>query len=95
MVLSFKSFFSIFTNFAKFLSFSFYYAETSFVDKNELLKQELKLLFNSDYSELEWIQKNINTFVKEHRFYTNHAQENWQNGKDKNLAKLVKIEKKL
>ena len=74
---------------------SFYYAETSFVDKNELLKQELKLLFNSDYSELEWIQKNINTFVKEHRFYTNHAQENWQNGKDKNLAKLVKIEKKL
>lgn len=74
---------------------SFYYTETGFIDKNELLKQELKLLFNTGYSELEWIQKSINIFVKEHRFYTNYAQENWQNGKDKNLAKLVKIEKKL
>lgn len=74
---------------------SFYYTETSFIDKNELLKQELKLLFNTDYSELEWVQKNINTFVKEHRFHTKYAQENWQNGKDKNLAILVKIEKQL
>ncbi len=74
---------------------SFYYAENSFIDKNELLKQEVKLLYNTNSSELEWVQKNINILVKEHRFYTNYAQENWQNGKDKNLAKLVKTEKKL
>ena len=74
---------------------SFYYADSGFIDKNELLKQEQKLLFNDTYTKLEWIQKSINTFVKNHRFYTKYAQENWQQGKDKNLAKLVKTEKKL
>lgn len=74
---------------------SSYYADNSFLDKSVLLKEETNLLFNKNYSELEWIQKNINKFVKEHRFYTSFAQENWQQGKDKNLAKLVKIEKKL
>ena len=74
---------------------SFYYAQNSFIDRNELLKQELKLLFNDDYTELEWLQKSIHIFVKKHRFFTNYAQKKWQQGKDKNLSKLVKKEKKL
>ncbi|GEM_PF-4171342 len=72
-----------------------YYAKSSFIDKSELLKQEINLLFSKNDTELEWTQKNINAFVKEHRFHTTYAQENWQKGKDKNLAKLVKLEKKL
>ncbi|WKD85081.1 hypothetical protein KCTC32516_00420 [Polaribacter huanghezhanensis] len=74
---------------------SSYYAENSFIDKSKLLKEEINLLFNKKLTELEWNQKNIKAFVKEHRFYTKYAQETWQQGKDKNLAKLVKIKKKL
>lgn len=72
-----------------------YCAKKSFIDKSELLKQETNLLFSKDYTDLDWIQESIKILVKEHRFYTAYAQENWQKGKDKNLAKLVKLEKKL
>lgn len=66
-----------------------------FKDKNydqisELLRREWQLTKNDIYTEKEWIESNISFFTKYHRFYTKHALENWQSGKDKNLALLFK-----
>ncbi|WP_422082034.1 Pycsar system effector family protein [Ulvibacterium sp.] len=69
-------------------------AQKDYLAVAEVLREELSLLGIASYSVEEWRKKNIEMFRAEHRFYTKHAQENWQKGKDKNLKKLVKSKKK-
>tara|TARA_R110001632_G_scaffold125748_4_gene239193 strand:+ start:7233 stop:8441 length:1209 start_codon:yes stop_codon:yes gene_type:complete len=66
-----------------------------FKDKNysqisELLRNEWELSTEKVYDDLKWIEENISFFTKSHRYYTDFALENWQKGKDKNLASLFK-----
>lgn len=61
---------------------------------SELLRGEWELDTNKIYTDAEWTQENINFFTKHHKFYTNYAMENWQKGKDRNLAGLLKTLKK-
>ena len=65
------------------------YEETS-----EMLREELSLLGIADFSQKEWRDTNIQMFQTEHRFYTDYAKNNWQKGKDENLANLIKNRKK-
>jgi predicted metal-dependent HD superfamily phosphohydrolase len=67
----------------------------SFSDISDLLKEELNLVCNKSYSDPDWIQENIQFLAKKHNYYTLYAQENWQQGKDKNLAQLFKKQKKV
>ncbi len=66
----------------------------SYMETSELLREELSLLDIAHYTPKEWRTENIKMFRTEHRFYTDYAKENWQEGKDKNLKKLVKTKKK-
>ncbi len=66
----------------------------SYMETSELLREELSLLGIAEYSPKEWRKENIKMFRTEHHFYTAYAKENWQEGKDKNLKKLVKTKKK-
>ena len=66
----------------------------SYMETSELLREELSLLGIAQYTPKEWRNENIKMFRTEHRFYTAYAKENWQEGKDKNLKKLVKTRKK-
>ncbi|QMU65663.1 MAG: HD domain-containing protein [Flavobacteriaceae bacterium] len=66
-----------------------------FQDKNysqisELLRHEWENILGKTYKNTAWIEENISFFTKHHRFYTDFALENWQSGKDKNLALLFK-----
>jgi len=61
---------------------------------SELLRLEWEQLNYKEYSETEWLEENISFFTKHHRFYTRYALENWQSGKDKNLASLFQSLKK-
>ncbi|NNK87046.1 MAG: HD domain-containing protein [Flavobacteriaceae bacterium] len=61
----------------------------------ELLRGELELTQNKDYSDTEWISENIRFFKDVQRFNTDYAINNWQKGKERNLAKLLKRDKKL
>lgn len=66
-----------------------------FPDKNysqisELLRHEWEATRQNEYTDTEWLEVNITFFTKNHRFYTDYALENWQVGKDKNLASLFK-----
>jgi predicted metal-dependent HD superfamily phosphohydrolase len=66
-----------------------------FSDVSDLLKEELNLVYNKDYSDSEWIQENIQFLANNHHYHTSYAQGNWQQGKDKNLAQLFKQQKKV
>jgi len=68
--------------------------QSSYADTSEMLRQELSLLGIAEMSPKEWRKANIKMFQTEHRFYTDYAKQNWQEGKDKNLKKLVKNLKK-
>lgn len=67
-----------------------HFPEKNYSEISELLRREWEVVQNKKYTNIEWIQENISFFTKHHRFYTDFALENWQSGKDKNLASLFK-----
>ena len=69
-------------------------AQKSYRETSELLREEMVLLGVAEYSPEEWLEANIQMFRSEHRYYTEFARENWQEGKDDNVRKLVKDKKK-
>lgn len=70
-----------------------HFRQKSYMSTSELLREELRLLGIAEYSPAEWREENIKLFRTDHRFYTEYARENWQNGKDKNIKRLVKEKK--
>ncbi|AYN69216.1 HD domain-containing protein [Euzebyella marina] len=68
--------------------------QSSYADTSEMLREELSLLGIAEMSPKAWRKANIKMFQTEHRFYTDYAKTNWQEGKDDNLNKLVKKLKK-
>ncbi len=70
-----------------------HFAQKSYLETSELLREELGLLGIAGYTQKEWLDINIKMFRTEHRFYTDYAKENWQPGKDKNLRRLIKEKK--
>ncbi len=72
----------------------FHLSTKTFFDVSDLLREEWSTLNTKTFTDTEWIRESINFFSKHHHFYTAFAQENWQKGKDKNLASLFKLLKK-
>ncbi|MGB7841920.1 MAG: Pycsar system effector family protein [Salinimicrobium sp.] len=66
-----------------------YFKETS-----EFLRQELRLQHIKNFGIQEWIKQNIKLFTKQHQYYTDYAQNNWEEGKKENLLELLNKEKK-
>lgn len=71
-----------------------HFANKNYNDVSELLRAEWELTCNKTFSDIEWTKENISFFRKHHQFYTKFAQNNWQDGKNKNLASLLKLVKK-
>ena len=69
---------------------SSHFKDKDYSGVSELLRREWELSMDKSYSDIEWIEENISFFTKHHRYYTDYALENWQSGKDKNLAALFK-----
>jgi hypothetical protein len=69
-------------------------ASTKFNQISSLLREELRLTHNNDYSDLDWEKENI-SFLTRHQFFTNYAIENWQENKQNNLLSLFNSVKKL
>ncbi|WP_394750370.1 Pycsar system effector family protein [Spongiimicrobium salis] len=67
-----------------------HFAKKSYPETCEALRLELQQLDIASYSSEEWADANIKMFREEHRFYTDYAKGNWQEGKDKNLKKMIK-----
>lgn len=72
---------------------SSHFAQRSYIETTELLREELKLLGVKNYSQKEWLQGNIQVFRTDHQYYTDYAKKHWLEKKDKNLRKLIKDKK--
>ena len=62
---------------------------------SQLLHKEMELLSDSKIKDTDWIKKNIDFLTNGHRFYTDIAVKKWEKQKSKNLAQLLKTEKKV
>ncbi|SED17411.1 Predicted metal-dependent phosphohydrolase, HD superfamily [Tenacibaculum sp. MAR_2009_124] len=60
-----------------------------------LLRKELELTKGINFTDSEWIANNINFLSSGHQFYTKSAIKSWEKQKGKNLAQLLKSEKKV
>lgn len=67
-----------------------HFKDKDYSEVSELLRNEWELSVGKHYNDIKWIEENISFFTKHHRYYTDYALENWQKGKDKNLAALFK-----
>ncbi len=72
---------------------SSHFAQKSYWETTDFLKEELKMLGIANYSEKQWRNENIKMFRNEHQFYTPYAKENWESTKQKNLKQLLKDKK--
>ncbi|WP_418499779.1 Pycsar system effector family protein [Flagellimonas sp.] len=70
-----------------------HFAQSSYWETTDYLKEELKLLGIADFSSKDWRDKNIQMFRNLHSFYTDYAKENWEEGKERNLKQLLKEKK--
>lgn len=70
-----------------------HFAQKSYWETTDFLKEELQQLGIVTYSNKEWRDENIKMFRNEHRFYTDYAKDNWDEGKERNLKQLVKEKK--
>ncbi|MDP2363937.1 MAG: HD domain-containing protein, partial [Ignavibacteria bacterium] len=61
--------------------------QKGFYSKSQLLRSEKKVLKNKIFSELEWIESNIE-FLTANHFYTDYAIKNYEPRKQKNIFKL-------
>lgn len=70
-----------------------HFGQKSYWETTDFLREELELLGIATYSQKEWRDINIKMFRNEHQFYSQYAQDNWEEGKEKNLKQLVKEKK--
>ncbi|MBO6605747.1 Pycsar system effector family protein [Psychroserpens sp.] len=64
-------------------------------DVSELLRKEWELNCDRRLTEAEWLETNITFLTQNHHFYTDYALATWESRKGKNLAQLLKDQKKL
>ena len=73
---------------------SSHFGKAYFEEASELLRQEYLLQDIQKYTPQEWLNKNIEVLVEEHKFYTDYALKKWQPVKEENLAALLIKRKK-
>ncbi len=62
---------------------------------SDLLRAEWELTLNKQYTDLEWVEENIQFYNNFHQFHTAYAKKEWSKRKLKNLGKLVKSAQEL
>ena len=65
----------------------------AFLVNSENLRHEWDVLCNAQYSDVEWLQNNLD-FLEQHFYYTDEAQQLLGDGKKNNLKKIKKMLKK-
>lgn len=70
-----------------------HFGKDTYIETSELLREELSRLGIASYNSEEWRDENIKMLQTEHRFYTDYANDNWQETKEENLSKLIKTKK--
>lgn len=72
-----------------------HFGSKNYEEIGDLLRGELELTKKKYFTEKEWVDENIRFFKDVQQFNTDYAIDNWQKGKERNLAKLLKRRKKI
>ena len=67
---------------------SFHLGHSDYPKFAELLRTEIKKVYQKEFSDFEWHKENRTFFLKYHRFYSSAAKTLWQNQKDLNLISI-------
>lgn len=67
----------------------------NYADYKALLRKEWEITGQKVFTDEEWLQTNIDFLTNHHSFETSYAISHWQKQKGKNLAQLLKRQKKL
>ncbi len=67
----------------------------NYLEISELLRKEWEIQCDKTYSEIEWLDENINFLSTKHRFHSTEASSIWEKRKGKNLSELIKMRKKI
>jgi len=67
---------------------SFHLGHPDYSKFAELLRTEIKKVYQKEFSDFEWHQENRTFFLKHHRYYSSAAKSLWQNQKDLNLISI-------
>jgi predicted metal-dependent HD superfamily phosphohydrolase len=67
-----------------------HFAQKSYLETTEFLREELELLGLASYTPKEWLKMNIVLLRDQHAYYTDYAKEHWQPGKEKNIKRMLK-----
>lgn len=70
-------------------------ASENFLDYAYLLRKEWELSTDKKYTNTAWVDLNLSFLTQKHRYYSDYGLKNWSKGKDKNISKLLKSQKKL
>ena len=73
----------------------FHFGSGNYFVASEILREEWRLTQQKTFTDLEWAKENMLMFTQRHQFYTSFAKSFWQPVKDKNVAQIEKIVKKL
>ncbi|MEH6407473.1 MAG: Pycsar system effector family protein [Leeuwenhoekiella sp.] len=74
---------------------AFHLAEDNYEDSLKLMREELKLLDIKTYSDVEWVDENIQRLKHSYRYYTSYAIKKWQTKKSLHLVNLNEQKLKL
>lgn len=66
-----------------------HFGKEGFEDLSELLRQELKMVKNQNFTVNEWIDENLKFLTGQHQFYTDYARNNWQDKKQDNILNFI------
>jgi len=72
----------------------YHLGSTNFNKKTTLLRAEFEQFCNTDFSDIDWLEKNVN-FLSEHNYFTNYALITLNEQKELNKLKVKKDLKKL
>lgn len=70
----------------------YHFGTENYFETSQNLREEWEQIDGKQFSDLEWMESNLNMLTDCHQFYTPYAIENWQPQKEKNIAEiLVKV----
>jgi len=67
---------------------SFHLGHPDYFKIAELLRTEIKKIYNKEFTDLEWHIENRKFFIKNHRYYSEGAKALWQEQKDMNIISI-------
>lgn len=73
----------------------YHFSNDGYITISENLRSEWKNSCEKQFSDLEWINENLEMLTNKHIYYTSYANEFWQPLKEKNIERLHKKLKKM